>query len=115
VNNKLVDFLQAATERHKIGPGCSAPQPTAPQPHATSPQDEEPVADPCLRKPCKHGACNKIDRQPGYECRCDEGYMGMFCDIRGELIMQMLSRLHYSARAGSYLLLLYLGITSCMK
>jgi hypothetical protein len=76
INGKLVDFLQAATTRHKVSPGCSSMQDEA------LAGQEEP--NPCDRDPCRHGTCSvKNSKHPGFVCKCSEGYTGELCDIRG--------------------------------
>ncbi len=114
VNGKVVDFLQAATARHRVAPGCSAfqvfmpkarhfprkknqfqyrnfllekpPPPPPPPPKSTT------APDPCDRRPCRHGRCRRTDpegpeagRPPGYRCHCHQGYTGNHCDIRGDV------------------------------
>ena len=75
---KLI-ILQAATMRHKVSPGCGA--------FAEENEVEEAKArkasDPCDRKPCRHGECSAKSTHPGFQCRCQPGFAGELCDIRG--------------------------------
>lgn len=97
INGKLVDFLQAAMTRNKVGgtlkcfrfilvtfiffwqvsPGCSAMQ---------EEEDNEDEPNPCDREPCKHGKCKPTNGggHPGFKCKCQNGYVGELCDIRGK-------------------------------
>ena len=75
INGKLVDFLQAATTRHKISPGCGWLEDSR----------QEPDPSPCDRKPCKHGSCSVTSSHPGFQCKCSRGYAGELCDIKGKL------------------------------
>lgn len=81
VNEKLVDFLQAATVRQKVSPGCSRYQ-------DEQPETEGEIENPCKRKPCKHGDCKQIDKKPGFTCKCEHGYEGRLCDIRENPYLQ---------------------------
>ena len=89
VNGKVVDFLQAALVRHKVSPGCSAfnneQQQQQQQQKAAEEEQGRQQSSPCERQPCKHGRCKNISAEPGYRCRCQDGYTGNHCDIRGEL------------------------------
>jgi len=72
INDKLVDFLQAAKSRHKVSPGCSMYQ------------DEQPeLSNPCENHRCREGQCTPTD-QDGYRCICRTGYTGKYCETRGE-------------------------------
>ena len=73
VNNKLVDFLQAAKTRHKVTPGCSMYQ------------DEQPD-NPCENHKCgSHGKCAAAEgADEGYRCVCKSGYKGQFCDVKSK-------------------------------
>lgn len=85
VNNKLVDFLQAALTRHKVSPGCSLYQ------------DEQP-GDPCEQHQCVHGQCLPADKEAGpgqaYSCICRTGFKGQLCNEKKE-------RKRYRSRARS--------------
>jgi len=69
VNDKLVDFLQAAKTRHKVSPGCSMYQ---------DEQDDNP-SNPCDNHRCKEGQCTASDKG-GYKCLCRAGFTGQFCE-----------------------------------
>lgn len=70
INDKLVDFLQAADVRHKVSPGCSMSEVV---------QNAEPE-DPCIPSPCKHGTCSTIETVPGFKCTCNQGFSGVYCN-----------------------------------
>jgi len=74
VNDKLVDFLQAAKTRHKVSPGCSLYQ------------DEQPK-NPCDNNKCEEGQCTPTTGGL-YRCICRKGYTGQFCDSRGKQAQQ---------------------------
>ena len=101
INNKLVDFLQAANVRHKVSPGCSHYQDQG----EDQVQGESAVQErenPCRngRHRCRNGAkCSMkqnlspavvpYGKQPAspaesYECRCTDLFEGKFCEKRRE-------------------------------
>lgn len=72
INDKLVDFLQAAKQRHKVAPGCNLYQDEQPEPEALNP---------CSNHKCQEGQCTPQDRgKQGYKCVCRTGYEGKFCE-----------------------------------
>ena len=76
VNDKLVDFLQAAKTRHKVSPGCQL------YPEELPPMDTQ--TDPCKDHQCKKGECRAKETGQGYECKCKRGYKGQFCEVRSK-------------------------------
>ena len=72
VNDKLVDFLQAAKNRHKVSPGCQL------YPEELPPMDT--MRDPCRGHKCAKGQCEPDKAGEGYKCLCRAGYTGKFCD-----------------------------------
>jgi len=72
VNDKLVDFLQAAKTRHKVAPGCNMYQ------------DEQPdILNPCKAHQCKEGQCTPAKgSRDGYKCVCRTGYEGQYCGAK---------------------------------
>ena len=85
MNDKLVDFLQAAQVRHRVSPGCGA-QNDEPNDVEDSEADSL-VRDVCERKPCKNEATcvSKPKTEKGYACSCKDGFKGFNCDIKGEI------------------------------
>lgn len=96
INNKVVDFLQAANVRHKVSPGCSQYQD-----QGDDEQLQDATENPCQngRHKCRNGAkClpkqptsvanvpygNQLPPSPAdlYECRCTEHFEGKFCENR---------------------------------
>ena len=96
INNKVVDFLQAANVRHKVSPGCSQYQD-----QGDDEQIQDATENPCQngRHKCRNGAkClpkqptsianvpygNQLPPSPAdlYECRCTEHFEGKFCENR---------------------------------
>lgn len=74
VNDKLVDFLQAAKTRHKVAPGCNMYQ------------DEQPdILNPCKAHQCKEGQCTPAKgSRDGYKCVCRTGFEGQYCGAKRE-------------------------------
>ena len=73
VNDKLVDFLQAAKNRHKVSPGCSL----YPDEDRTM---MDRVRDPCRENKCRRGQCAPGPGGEGYTCKCGRGYTGQYCE-----------------------------------
>ena len=73
VNDKLVDFLQAAKNRHKVSPGCSL----YPEEDRTM---MDRVRDPCRENKCRRGQCEPGPGGEGYTCKCGRGYTGQYCE-----------------------------------
>ena len=73
VNDKLVDFLQAAKNRHKVSPGCSL------YPEEDTPMMDR-TRDPCRDNKCRRGQCVASTGGERYTCKCSRGYGGQYCD-----------------------------------
>ena len=98
INNKVVDFLQAANVRHKVSPGCSQYQDQGDDQLQDGSATTE---NPCQngRHKCRNGAkcIQKQNTSPSivpygnqpppspaelYECRCTGQFEGNFCERR---------------------------------
>jgi len=89
VNDKLVDFLQAAKARHKVSPGCSLYQ------------DEQPdLTNPCKQNKCKQGQCTPAENGT-YKCICRTGFTGDFCHVQDEEPMRQRSKTRSRKRSRS--------------
>ena len=101
INNKVVDFLQAANVRHKVSPGCSQYQDQGDD----QLQDGTAAENPCKtgQHKCRNGAkCsvkpktsaalvpygNQPPPSPAdlYDCQCSPQFEGKFCDKRSKMI-----------------------------